>query len=625
MAIDISQFYQVFFEETREHLQEIEKLLLKLDIERPDLDQLNAIFRAAHSIKGGSATFGFNDITSVTHVLESLLDRLRKKELDLQPQMIDVFLHATDVLNIQLNGHVDGTPAEATIADEVTNELIAFSSDINLLKTDSAIQTKADDGFGFFDDANQTDDGFGFFETEAKKPVIDDSFGLFEPISEPSLPKTSAAQPIKPDVAETRSTDRRASDRRSTERTAESSSIRVDVAKVDQLINLVGELVITEAMLVQGLSNAPAALLEALNSNVAQLQRNTRDLQEVIMSVRMMPISNLFTRFPRLVRDLASKLKKEVELVTVGEETELDKSLIEQIADPLTHLIRNSLDHGIESPAARKAAGKPAKGKVTLSAMHQGGSIMIEVIDDGAGLNQALIIKKAKQNGLSLPSKITDESLWDIICMPGFSTAASITDVSGRGVGMDVVNRNIADLGGQISISSDTGKGCKISIRLPLTLAILDGMTVSLGENLFVLPLNTITETMQAQQANLKSVSGEGAMIKVRDEYLPVILMYKTLNIATQITEITDGMLVIVEAYGKKAALLFDGLVGQQQVVIKSLETNFRKISGISGATIMGDGTVALIIDVPTIVKIGQASSSSQNSSLTKQTASTSI
>jgi two-component system, chemotaxis family, sensor kinase CheA len=605
MAIDISQFYQVFFEETREHLQEIEQLLLKLDVDAPDLDQLNAIFRAAHSIKGGSATFGFNDITSVTHVLESLLDRLRKKELDLQARMIDVFLQATDVLNTQLNGHIDGTPAEASIANDVTDKLFAFSADINL--ANPAAQTKSDEGFGFFDDAAET------------KPAAteDDSFGLFEPI-------TPTATAI-PEIVEHRRMDRRAGDRRGLERGAESSSIRVDVAKVDQLINLVGELVITEAMLIEGLSNAPAALLEGLNSNIAQLQRNTRDLQEVIMSVRMMPISNLFTRFPRLVRDLASKLKKEVELVTVGEETELDKSLIEQIADPLTHLIRNSLDHGIESPAARKAAGKPAKGKVTLSAMHQGGSIMIEVIDDGAGLNQALIIKKAKQNGLSLPSKITDDNLWDIICMPGFSTAANVTDVSGRGVGMDVVNRNIAELGGQISISSDAGKGCKISIRLPLTLAILDGMTVSLGENLFVLPLNTIIETMQAQPENLKSVSGEGAMIKVRDEYLPVIVMHKTLNIATQITEITDGMLVIVEAYGKKAALLFDGLVGQQQVVIKSLETNFRKINGISGATIMGDGTVALIIDVPTIIKIGQASSNSYNSSLTKQSASTSI
>lgn len=612
MAIDISQFYQVFFDETREHLQEIEQLLIKLNVGAPDLDQLNAIFRAAHSIKGGSATFGFNDITSVTHVLEGLLDKLRKKELILQPQMIDAFLRAADVLNIQLNGHIDGTPAEATIANEVTNALIAFSKDMDLLKADNNKNTQANDDFGFF-------------ETEEKKQAIDDHFGLFEPITSTQkvLPSNIPASNL--DVTENQRVDRRASDRRLTERAIESSSMRVDVAKVDQLINLVGELVITEAMLVEGLSNAPAALLEALNNNLTQLQRNTRDLQEVIMSVRMMPISNLFTRFPRLVRDLASKLNKEVELVTIGEETELDKSLIEKIADPLTHLIRNSLDHGIESPELRKAAGKQAKGKVTLSAMHQGGSIMIEVIDDGAGLNQDLIIKKAKQNGLSLPSKITDENLWDIICMPGFSTAQQITDVSGRGVGMDVVNRNISELSGQVSVKTVSGKGCKISIRLPLTLAILDGMTVALGDNLFVIPLNSIIETLQAQPENLKTVSGAGAMIKVRNEYLPVIIMHKTFNIATQITEIIDGILVIVEAYGKKAALLFDGLIGQQQVVIKSLEANFRKINGISGATILGDGTVALIIDAPTIIKIGQTNSNSQNLSFTKLTASTSI
>jgi two-component system chemotaxis sensor kinase CheA len=418
MAIDISQFYQVFFEETREHLQEIEQLLLKLDIDQPDLDQLNAIFRAAHSIKGGSATFGFNDITSVTHVLEGLLDRLRKKEIALQAQMIDVFLQATDMLNVQLNGHIDGTPAEANIANQVTNELAAFSNDINLLKTDNAAQAKAEDGFGFFDEDNKVDDGFDFFETEQKKPDVDDNFGLFEPLTPANIAPLNNAK-----LTDNRRMDRRAGDRRSSERSSESSSIRVDVAKVDQLINLVGELVITEAMLVQGLSNAPIAILEALNSNMAQLQRNTRDLQEVIMSVRMMPISNLFTRFPRLVRDLASKLKKDVELITIGEETELDKGLIEQIADPLTHLVRNSLDHGLESPAVRKAAGKPTKGKVILSATHQGGSIMIEVIDDGAGLNKELIIKKAKQNGLSLPSRITDDNLWDGCSQPQYYSA----------------------------------------------------------------------------------------------------------------------------------------------------------------------------------------------------------
>ena len=434
--------------------------------------------------------------------------------------------------------------------------------------------------------------------------IKDDDFGFFEPIDNP-------ARPIESEIVDHGNMNRRASDRRG-ERAAESSSIRVDVDKVDQLMNLVGELVITDAMLAQGLSNAPAALLQALSSTMAQLERNTRDLQEAVMSMRMMPIRSIFNRFPRLVRDLTGKLNKEVDLITIGEETELDKSLIERVADPLTHLIRNSLDHGIELPELRKAAGKPVKGKITLTAMHQSGSIVIEVADDGAGLNRERILKKAQERGIHVPPNITDNDLWDIISQPGFSTSDSITDISGRGVGMDVVNRNIADMGGQVNVTSIAGQGCKFSIQLPLTLAILDGMTVSLGENLFVIPLNSIIETLQPLQENLKSVTGEGAMIQTRGEYLPIISMHKAFNIETDITDPTQGMLVIVEAHSKKAALLFDDLVGQQQVVIKSLETNFRKINGISGATILGDGTVALIVDVPTIVKLGQTTLSNQ-------------
>jgi two-component system, chemotaxis family, sensor kinase CheA len=597
MAIDLSQFYQVFFEESKEHLHEMEQLLLKINVDNPDFKQMDAIFRAAHSIKGGSATFGFNDITAVTHVLESLLDRLRKKELTLNTKMIDVFLQAADVINLQLNSHTSGVPADAKIADAVTSKLFAFSADINLVKPEKPVQPKDDETSG---------DDFGFFDvaTEIQPTVKDDDFGFFEPIDNPSQPKES-------EIVDHGNMNRRASDRRG-ERAAESSSIRVDVDKVDQLMNLVGELVITDAMLAQGLSNAPADLLQALSSTMAQLERNTRDLQEAVMSMRMMPIRSIFNRFPRLVRDLTGKLNKEVDLITIGEETELDKSLIERVADPLTHLIRNSLDHGIELPELRKAAGKPVKGKITLTAMHQSGSIVIEVADDGAGLNRERILKKAQERGIHVPPNITDNDLWDIISQPGFSTSDSITDISGRGVGMDVVNRNIADMGGQVNVTSIAGQGCKFSIQLPLTLAILDGMTVSLGENLFVIPLNSIIETLQPLQENLKSVTGEGAMIQTRGEYLPIISMHKAFNIETDITDPTQGMLVIVEAHSKKAALLFDDLVGQQQVVIKSLETNFRKINGISGATILGDGTVALIVDVPTIVKLGQTTLSNQ-------------
>lgn len=622
MAIDISQFYPVFFEETKEHLAEMEQLLLKLSVDTPDYDQMNAIFRAAHSIKGGSATFGFDDIASVTHVLESLLDRLRKKEMALQAEMIDVFLQAADVLKEQLNCHISGTVADPAQAQAISLELLALTK-----KTPEQITNiKAEDNFGFFDAALKpevSDDSFGFFDAEETKEA-DDGFGLFEP-SEPTAaeikaPKAAKKPPTAVKVVDTEQApaatlpaapviiERRSADRLDTE----STTIRVDVDKVDKLINLVGELVITEAMLAQGLTNAPPALLQALSSSLAQLERNTRDLQEAVMSIRMMPISFVFSRFPRMVRDLTLKLNKEVELVTIGEDTELDKGLIERIADPLTHLVRNSLDHGIESPQIRKAAGKPAKGKITLSATHQGGSIVIQVIDDGAGLNRERILDKAKLLGINVPTNVTDDDLWNVICEPGFSTAESITDISGRGVGMDVVNRNITEMGGQISVTSVAGQGCKISIQLPLTLAILDGMTVSLGENLFVIPLNSIIETLQPKPENIKSVTGEGAMVHTRGEYLPIIAMHKAFNIASQVTDATKGMLVIVEAHGKKAALLFDDLVGQQQVVIKSLETNFRKVNGVSGATILGDGTVALIVDVPTMMKLGQTTLSNQ-------------
>ena len=622
MAIDISQFYPVFFEETKEHLAEMEQLLLKLSVDTPDYDQMNAIFRAAHSIKGGSATFGFDDIASVTHVLESLLDRLRKKEMALQAEMIDVFLQAADVLKEQLNCHISGTVADPAQAQAISLELLALTK-----KTPEQITNiKAEDNFGFFDAALKpevSDDSFGFFDAEETKEA-DDGFGLFEP-SEPTAaeikaPKAAKKPPTAVKVVDTEQApaatlpaapviiERRSADRLDTE----STTIRVDVDKVDKLINLVGELVITEAMLAQGLTNAPPALLQALSSCLAQLERNTRDLQEAVMSIRMMPISFVFSRFPRMVRDLTLKLNKEVELVTIGEDTELDKGLIERIADPLTHLVRNSLDHGIESPQIRKAAGKPAKGKITLSATHQGGSIVIQVIDDGAGLNRERILDKAKLLGINVPTNVTDDDLWNVICEPGFSTAESITDISGRGVGMDVVNRNITEMGGQISVTSVAGQGCKISIQLPLTLAILDGMTVSLGENLFVIPLNSIIETLQPKPENIKSVTGEGAMVHTRGEYLPIIAMHKAFNIASQVTDATKGMLVIVEAHGKKAALLFDDLVGQQQVVIKSLETNFRKVNGVSGATILGDGTVALIVDVPTMMKLGQTTLSNQ-------------
>ncbi|MGV3581198.1 MAG: chemotaxis protein CheW [Methylophilus sp.] len=767
MTVDMSQFYEVFFDEAEELLAEAERLLLGIDIDNPDNEDLNAIFRAAHSIKGGAATFGFMDMAEITHVLENLLDKIRKNEMKLTAEHVDAFLAAKDVLEMELNGHrnasevdqdqvatvkmmlkslseADGNsavsapqapvkeapkevavvavqpvveaqksaPVEvAAVADGITlfnialpevterdlNNLkdeLALLGDVEAsklengrysiaLKTDSskddiisicsfildpndlvittgnseasaqpdvpASMVEAapakDDGFGLFDDepvkaeatktAAASDDtsskvkiveevGYGLFAEEGKE-AQEEGYGFFAPfkphqdaaqaqlIGDDTKPtvENSGATPAEAEVksvaesipAEKRKEARRESDKPAN---AETTSIRVGVEKVDQLINLVGELVITQAMIEQRVNALDPVQHEALINSVGQLTRNTRDLQESVMSIRMMPMDFVFSRFPRMVRDLAGKLNKKVDFVTVGATTELDKGLIERIVDPLTHLVRNSVDHGIETPEKRKAAGKSEVGQLKLSAAHKGGSIVIEVTDDGAGLNRDKILAKAQSNGLPVSENMTDSEVFSLIFAPGFSTAEVVTDVSGRGVGMDVVKRNIAAMGGVVEIRSALGFGTTISIALPLTLAILDGMSVSLGRSLYVVPLNLIVETLQPRAEDIKTVTGEGRMVHVRGEYLPIIALHSLFNHHTDITDPTQGVLVLIEADGKKSALFVDRLVGQQQVVIKSLETNFKKVAGVSGATIMGDGSVALILDVPAIIQMGQ-------------------
>jgi len=384
----------------------------------------------------------------------------------------------------------------------------------------------------------------------------------------------------------------------------ESSTIRVAVNKVDQLINLVGELVITQAMLAQTARQIDPVIFEKLLNGLNQLERNTRDLQEAVMSIRMMPISFVFSRFPRVVRDVASKLGKQVDLKTVGEGTELDKGLIEKITDPLTHLIRNSLDHGIETPEKRRELGKPARGTITLRASHQGGSVIIEVADDGGGLNREKILAKAQSRSLPVNENMTDQEVWMLIFEAGFSTADVVTDVSGRGVGMDVVKRNIEGLGGRVEIDSITGQGTRISIRLPLTLAILDGLSVAVGDQMFIIPLTYITESLKPAAEDIRTIQGQGRVVQVRGEYLPVIALHEIFNLEPTVKNIHEGILVILDAEGSKAAMFVDTLVGQHQVVIKSLESNYRRVAGVSGATIMGDGSVALILDAVGLVNV---------------------
>ena len=632
MSFDLSQFYQVFFEEAAEHLSNMERLLLGLDVSNPSMDDLNAIFRAAHSIKGGAGTFGFTDMIEVTHVLETLLDKLRKQEMSLTNEMVNAFLEAGDAIAMQLAGHRDSTEVDREVVQKARANLERLSAEPapaaapakKSKKTTAAAPVPAapaaDPGYGFFDDepvaktdavAAESDPGYGFFEeTPVQKTERENSRG-YGFLQEPN-PDTTAAAEVATDAAAAQSAAVHAAPvlvaeqahptRRSADRTpppaAADSSIRVSVEKVDQLINLVGELVITQAMLTQSASQLDPMVVERLQSGLSQLERNTRDIQEAVMAVRMLPISFVFSRFPRVVRDMATKLNKQIELKTLGEGTELDKGLIEKIADPLTHLIRNSLDHGIEMPEKRVAAGKSPTGTITLNAFHQGGNIVIEVADDGGGLSRSKILNKAKERGMDVSDDMPDAAVWMLIYEAGFSTAEVVTDVSGRGVGMDVVKRNIAELGGRVEIDSAEGFGTRTTIRLPLTLAILDGLSVSVGGQSFIAPLGSIVESLQVNADDLKSVSGEGHLLRVRGEYLPLLALHEVFGIQNAVTDFTKGIVVIIEAEGKKTALMVDDLLGQHQVVIKSLETNFRKVHGISGATIMGDGKVALILDV---------------------------
>ncbi|WP_454826609.1 chemotaxis protein CheA [Paraburkholderia xenovorans] len=746
MTLDITQFYQTFFDEADELLAQMEQLLLNLDIAHPDPEDLAAIFRAAHSIKGGAATFGFTALTETTHILESLLDRARNNELVLRKDMIDTFLETKDVLSGQLadyrasaepdaatakaicaklerlhaeNGdgaapaaapvaasaapaatqpgqggtppeHVveqavqaagewtDGEPAQTGQATgaggnddnagphlkitlrgvgEKDQELLAeelgnLGNIVGQVKSGGdltlwlATDVTSDDIIAvccFVIDESQIVIGRGTApadETQQGEPgtpeAADSSPAHAVPASQagpaaspaqaagtaapastaahglldaPAASAPAAARPAAQAVAASAPAPAQAGaaapaehDRKARPAAAaggaEGSSIRVGVEKVDQLINLVGELVITQAMLAETTSTFDPALHDRLFNGMAQLERNARDLQEAVMSIRMMPMDYVFSRFPRLVRDLAAKLGKEVELVTFGQATELDKSLIERIIDPLTHLVRNSLDHGIETVEARRAAGKDSTGQLVLSAAHHGGNIVIEVSDDGAGLRRDKILAKAAKQGMQVSETMTDEEVWNLIFLPGFSTAEQVTDVSGRGVGMDVVKRNIQSMGGHVEITSHAGKGSTTRIVLPLTLAILDGMSVKVGNEIFILPLNFVMESLQPQAEDIYTVANGERVVRVRGEYLPLVALHEVFNVEDAKQEPTQGIVTIMQTEGRRFAMLIDELVGQQQVVVKNLETNYRKVHGISAATILGDGSVALIVDV---------------------------
>ncbi|GBU14585.1 chemotaxis protein CheA [Enterobacterales bacterium] len=620
MSMDISDFYQTFFDEADELLADMEQHLLLLDPLAPDIEQLNAIFRAAHSIKGGAATFGFSVLQETTHLLENLLDGARRAEMSLSTDIINLFLETKDIMQEQLDAYKStrdpDAPSFSAAAPAVSGGMHICLT--GLKEAEIPLMLEELGNLGDVHDPQQTPNSveatlittlseddisavlcfviepeqISFSRSAANDaPDEDVETAAVMPLAATAdiASRTAPVLTAVPDSAPTRARAPKA---------PESTSIRVAVEKVDQLINLVGELVITQSMLAQRSDLLdPVAHSDLLNS-MGQLERNARDLQESVMSIRMMPMEFVFSRFPRLVRDLASKLNKQIELTLLGSSTELDKSLIERIIDPLTHLVRNSLDHGVETADVRIANGKPATGNLTLSAEHQGGNICIEVIDDGAGLNREKILAKAASQGMNVSDNMSDEEVGMLIFAAGFSTAEKVTDVSGRGVGMDVVKRNIQEMGGHVEIRSQQGKGTTIRILLPLTLAILDGMSVKVGEEVFILPLNAVMESLQPLAEDLHPLAGGERVLQVRGEYLPLVELYNVFDVTEAKTEATQAIVVILQSAGRRYALLVDQLIGQHQVVVKNLESNYRKVPGISAATILGDGSVALIVDV---------------------------
>ena len=634
MSIDIEQFHAVFFDESQEHLDDMEQLLMELDVEDPDLEQLNSIFRAAHSIKGGSGIFGFDALTGLTHVMENLLDKARKQTISLDVPTVDLFLETVDLLKVILDAYRTSSELPQSDIDSgvaaLEKALAAADGQATDAPQPAAESAAADDddidGFGFFDDddepaaetaevAENTEneaakaetkdediDGFGFFDDEpqpAASPEEKQGYGFFKPVE-------AVAEDAKAASAEAAKAAAKPAAKKAAAKSAankEASSIRVDTLKIDQMVNLVGELVITQSMLSMIGDEVTGAIGQKLQTAIAELQRNTREIQESAMSMRMLPVNMTFNRFPRVVRDLSSKLGKKVDLVIEGGATEIDKSMIEKLVDPLTHLVRNSIDHGVEKPADRVASGKTENGTVILRAAQRGSSIVISIIDDGAGLSRERILAKATENGLPVTPDMPDSEVWLLIFQPGFSTAAEVTDVSGRGVGMDVVRRNIEAIGGRIEIDSHRGLGSSFHIHLPLTLAIVDGICAAVGDQIFVIPLVNIIESLQPVKEQLKLIKNEH-LLWIREQYWPLVPIHQMMHVDHAVTNPTKGIVVLLESSKRRFAIQVDSLLGQQQVVIKSLEQHYRKVPGISGATIMGDGRVAMILDADAIADL---------------------
>jgi len=680
MTTDLKEFHDAFFEESFEALDDMEAGLLNLNIDAFDLDEINTIFRAAHSIKGCSATFGFTDIATFVHRMETALDNIRSQLLSMTPELVDLLLKSLDTLRTMFIQTKAEQPIDKIYVQKITEELNVFL-EANTKKEPSKVGTKArlsasitehnngksqweikfipslnllktgNDPLRLFKVLSEMGDiktevdvagliGFRVIEPEecylswtllligdvSEQEILDIfewvqddcQIEVHEIINESSPLVTRDNQESTnraPEPGVNKNTSPLENNGNSQTNNGDSLTIRVDIEKVDTIINMVGELVITQSMLDQlgqDFENgmADSSRMEKLREGLSLLERNTRELQESVMRIRMLPISYVFNRVPRIVHDLTKKLNKHVNVKMSGESTELDKTVLEKIGDPIVHLIRNAIDHGIEAPAQRRAAGKNETGTIFLNAFHRGGNIIIEIKDDGSGLNRSKIRDKAVKHGLiNAGDSIDDQQVIDLIFHPGFSTAEVVSDVSGRGVGMDVVRKNIKALGGTIDVKSQEGTGTSFVIKLPLTLAILDGQLVRVGMDTYIIPLVSIIESLQVEKAKTNIMAGQAELYRLRDEHIVILRMHelfrshKNAQFQEKDKDITHReLMVVVESEGKKVGLIVDDLLTQQQVVIKSLDTNYKRVEGISGATILGDGTVALIADISGIV-----------------------
>jgi len=689
MTLDLTQFHETFFAESGEALDQMEAALLKLSAGDADLDLVNTIFRVAHSIKGGSATFGFTDVAGFTHILETLLDQLRAGKRRVDSPLVDTLLRSCDLMRAMLNATQHKQPIDkaavsalhaeielimATPADSATVQVPALimpepaasvaatapeemrsgwrihfvpgpkllrngNDPVRLLRElarlapcDVRVDAKWVPPLSELDPEecrlSWKIELNGPVPEAAIRAVFDwvegecdlnlEAFGpahagavavdLPKAAPAPVLPVTAPVQAVAIDETAVHKLPSPAGAPAAAAATANAAagdggSIRVSIEKIDELLNSVGELVITQSVLSQLAAPLEGHEADLMRNALGQLERHMRGLQESVMRVRMLPISVVFNRFPRLVRDLGQRLGKKIELRLTGDTTELDKTVLEKIGDPLVHLVRNAIDHGIETPEVRLAAGKSAHGVIELSAYHKGGNVIVEVSDDGGGLRREKILTKARERGLVGPDEeLSEDRIFNLIFAPGFSTADVVSDVSGRGVGMDVVKRNINELGGHVQIHSTAGKGSMVRIRLPLTLAILDGQLARVGSEVYVVPIVSIVETIQVRRELVSSIAEKAQVFRLRDDYLPIVRLYELFGVEPEHTDLLDGLLMIVEADGQRVGLFVDELMSQQQVVIKSLETNFRPVVGVAGATMLGDGRVALILDVPGVI-----------------------